>query len=41
VEWEDAGMDRLRGAAEAVKYLREHLFDQPSAAFDAAFSNQK
>ncbi|MFD6071228.1 sugar phosphate isomerase/epimerase family protein, partial [Amycolatopsis lurida] len=41
VEWEDAGMDRLRGAAEAVTFLRGLLFDKPSAAFDAAFSNQK
>ncbi|WP_440899364.1 sugar phosphate isomerase/epimerase family protein, partial [Actinosynnema sp.] len=38
VEWEDAGMDRLRGAEEAVTYIRKHLFDPPAAAFDAAFS---
>jgi sugar phosphate isomerase/epimerase len=38
VEWEDAGMDRLEGAAEAVTYLRSQLFDPPAMAFDAAFA---
>jgi sugar phosphate isomerase/epimerase len=40
VEWEDAGMDRLRGAAEAVGFVRSLLWELPSASFDAAFSNQ-
>ncbi|MEO3751330.1 sugar phosphate isomerase/epimerase family protein [Streptomyces sp. B6B3] len=40
VEWEDAGMDRLRGAAEAVQYVRANFFDPPEAAFDAAFSSK-
>jgi len=40
VEWEDAGMDRLRGAEEALTFIRTHLFDKPSAAFDAAFSSK-
>jgi len=40
VEWEDAGMDRLHGAAEAVGYIRSLLWDLPTASFDAAFSNQ-
>ena len=31
-------MDRLRGAAEALTFVRGHLFDKPTAAFDAAFS---
>src|SRR3712207_3037729 len=39
VEWEDAGMDRLVGAAEAVRFVRRLAFDAPSAAFDAAFSS--
>ncbi|NEE00732.1 sugar phosphate isomerase/epimerase family protein [Phytoactinopolyspora halotolerans] len=39
IEWEDAGMDRLRGASEAVQYIRTQLFDPPSEAFDAAFSS--
>ena len=38
IEWEDAGMDRLQGAAEAVTYLRHQLFDAPEMSFDAAFS---
>ncbi|KMS87890.1 sugar phosphate isomerase/epimerase family protein [Prauserella rugosa] len=39
IEWEDAGMDRLRGAPESLRYVREQLFDPPEAAFDAAFSS--
>jgi sugar phosphate isomerase/epimerase len=38
VEWEDAGMDRLRGAPEALAFVRDLAFDAPEAAFDAAFS---
>lgn len=40
VEWEDAGMDRLVGAPDALAYVRSRLFDAPAAAFDAAFSSQ-
>src|SRR4051794_5564555 len=40
IEWEDAGMDRLHGAKEAVGYIRSLLWKQPTASFDAAFSNQ-
>jgi sugar phosphate isomerase/epimerase len=40
IEWEDAGMDRLHGAAEAVKFVRSLLWATPEARFDAAFSNQ-
>jgi sugar phosphate isomerase/epimerase len=40
VEWEDAGMDRLVGAPEALAFVRSLAFDPPSAAFDAAFSSQ-
>ncbi|WIM99536.1 sugar phosphate isomerase/epimerase family protein [Actinoplanes oblitus] len=40
VEWEDAGMDRLVGAPEALAFVRDRLFDAPSAAFDAAFSSR-
>ena len=39
VEWEDAGMDRLLGAPEALEFVRRHAFDAPATAFDAAFSN--
>jgi hypothetical protein len=40
VEWEDAGMDRLHGAAEAVGFVRSQLFDPPARAFDAAFARE-
>ncbi len=40
VEWEDAGMDRLRGAEEAVGFIRNLLWDKPAGAFDAAFSKE-
>ena len=39
IEWEDAGMDRLLGAPEALAYVKANLFDAPEAAFDAAFSS--
>ena len=38
VEWEDAGMDRLHGAPEALAFLRGFDFEPPTASFDAAFS---
>jgi sugar phosphate isomerase/epimerase len=40
VEWEDAGMDRLHGGPEALEVIRKYNFEQPSAAFDAAFSSE-
>jgi sugar phosphate isomerase/epimerase len=36
VEWEDAGMDRERGAAEALEYARRIDFDPAGQAFDGA-----
>lgn len=39
IEWEDAGMDRLTGAPEALQYLKKLAFDPPAASFDAAFSS--
>jgi hypothetical protein len=39
VEWEDAGMDRLLGAPEALAFVKANLFDAPDGAFDAAFSS--
>ena len=41
MEWEDAGMDRLRGAPEALAFVRANLFDAPEAAFDAAFATKE
>ncbi len=41
VEWEDAGMDRLAGAPEALGFVRRLSGYEPSAAaFDAAFSTK-
>jgi sugar phosphate isomerase/epimerase len=37
VEWEDAGMDRLQGAPEALAFLKSFDFAPPTASFDAAF----
>ncbi len=40
IEWEDAGMDRLLGAPEALAFARRlAAIEPPSAAFDAAFSS--
>ena len=40
IEWEDAGMDRLMGAPEALKVVRALCEIEPSAeSFDAAFSS--
>jgi hypothetical protein len=38
VEWEDAGMDRLHGAAEAVGFIKSLLWKSPDKSFDEAFS---
>ena len=34
IEWEDARMDGLQGAPEALAYIRSHLFEPPATAFD-------
>ncbi len=39
IEWEDAGMDRLSGAADAVEFVRRSIPTPPEGAFDAAFSS--
>ena len=41
VEWEDAGMDRLHGAPEALAHVRSLLWDRPRASFDSAFRQQQ
>ncbi|MEV6035835.1 sugar phosphate isomerase/epimerase family protein [Nonomuraea sp. NPDC052116] len=39
IEWEDAGMDRLHGAPDALDLIRRfNAITPPAAAFDAAFS---
>jgi sugar phosphate isomerase/epimerase len=40
VEWEDSGMDREHGAAEAVEYVRDVDFKPSDVAFDAAFGSE-
>lgn len=40
IEWEDAGMDRLHGAPEALDVLRRFDYPASKTSFDAAFSNQ-
>ena len=40
LEWEDAGMDRLHGAKEALELLRSLDYPVSEQSFDAAFSNQ-
>jgi sugar phosphate isomerase/epimerase len=37
IEWEDAGMDREHGAAEAVGFVRSLLWPPAERSFDAAF----
>jgi sugar phosphate isomerase/epimerase len=37
VEWEDSGMDREHGAAEACAFLRDLDFPMSDTVFDAAF----
>ncbi|PSK98390.1 sugar phosphate isomerase/epimerase [Murinocardiopsis flavida] len=40
VEWEDAGMDRLIGAPEALEFVRGMArIEPPKASFDAAFGS--
>ncbi|WP_069166019.1 sugar phosphate isomerase/epimerase family protein [Nocardia altamirensis] len=39
IEWEDAGMDRLAGAPEALAFVRaRNALTPPATAFDAAFN---
>ena len=40
VEWEDASMDRLHGAAEALGFLKRFDYAPPSTAFDSVFDQQ-
>jgi len=40
VEWEDSGMDREHGAAEAVRFVRELDFPPSSISFEAALASR-
>lgn len=39
IEWEDSGMDRITGAAEALNYTRKINFTASEFAFDTAIKN--
>ncbi len=39
VEWEDSGMDREHGAAEACRFIREMDFPSSDSAFDTGFQS--
>ena len=39
VEWDDSGMDREHGAAEAAQFCKNVDFQPSSRAFDAAFGD--
>ncbi len=41
IEWEDGGMDREHGAAEACAYVKRIDFAPSAAAFDAAFAKEE
>ncbi|HEX7627269.1 MAG TPA: sugar phosphate isomerase/epimerase, partial [Gaiellaceae bacterium] len=40
VEWEDSGMDRAWGAAEAARFVRGADFSPSDVAFDAAMQRE-
>lgn len=40
IEWEDSGMDREHGAAEACAFVRQLDFKPSAVAFDAAFAEK-
>ena len=42
MEWEDSGMDREYGAAEAARFVKEKMgFKSAGRGFDSAFSEGK
>ena len=41
VEWEDPGMEREHGAAEACRFVRKLAFPPSEMAFDAAFAGRE
>ena len=42
VEWEDCGMDREYGAAEAARFVKEKMgFASPAKLFDSAFAEAR
>lgn len=41
VEWEDSGMDRVRGGTESAGFVKQVDFEPSSTAFDAAFKRER
>ena len=41
IEWEDAGMDRLHGAKEALGFVKSLLWKVPENSFDSAFKQDR
>ena len=41
VEWEDPGMDRDHGAAEAAAFVKDIDYAAPGMAFDSAFAREE
>ena len=39
IEWEDSGMDRIQGATESCKYVKDLRIKPSDVAFDAALKN--
>ena len=39
VEWEDSGMERMAGAAEAYEYVKRINFEPSDISFDSALKN--
>ncbi len=40
IEWEDSGMDRIKGVKDSLETVRKFNFSPAGAAFDAAFQNR-
>lgn len=40
VEWEDSGMDRVHGATESARFVKNVDFEPSGVAFDAAFGEE-
>ena len=42
MEWEDCGMDREYGAAEAARFVKEKMvFESAGRLFDSAFADAR
>ncbi len=39
IEWEDSGMERVQGASESCRYIKNLQIKPSDVAFDAALKN--